>query len=577
MQIDIDRVHRREPGMEPFEVMISESQERMMAVVEPAHVGCGPGGLPTLGARGTTSIGEVTTTGRLEIVQSRERSSPMFRVDALAEEGPVYERPLDAARRGSTSSSRAAVGDDAPDGPPTPPSSPCSPSPNIASKRWVWEQYDHMIFLGTIQGPGGDAAVIRLPETRRRGCDHVDGPGRYCYLDPYEGARLAVAEAARNVACVGAKPLAITNCLNFGNPEKPDVMWQFAEVVRGMGDACRGAGHPGDRRERVLLQRDERQGDLSDARDRDARGRPRWTRSAVGLALPGRRRRDRAARPTRTADFGGSEYAKVVNGTVGGEPPRLDLDARAALSSVLFAGCRAGSLASAHDLSGRRARGRAVRSRRSPGAAVSAVRTRRRAASASLFSESPSRAVVTCRPSGLPRLLACGRGTSRVAATVIGTTGGDSLGFGASRSPLDQSARTLREAPSSRPSQVPSTDDGGEARDACGVVGIYAPGEDVARLTYYALYALQHRGQEAAGIAISDGQNDRRLQGARARRPGLRRNRSAEPARASRDRSHPVLDDGFDDVGERAAHLQERSRQVRSPSLTTATSSTPSS
>jgi phosphoribosylformylglycinamidine synthase subunit PurL len=240
MRVHIENVHRREPGMEPFEVMISESQERMLAVVEPARVDavlevCRRWGLDA------SVIGEVTETGRLEVLDRGETVADVP-VDALAEDGPVYDRPR--ARPGWIDElNRRPCGDDAP-GDLEKALLALLGAPEIASKRWVWEQYDHMIFLGTVQGPGGDAAVIRLPDSEVGVAITVDGPGRYCYLDPYEGAKLAVAEAARNVACTGARPLAITNCLNFGNPEKPDVMWQFAEAVRGISDACRAFDTP---------------------------------------------------------------------------------------------------------------------------------------------------------------------------------------------------------------------------------------------------------------------------------------------------------------------------------------------
>ncbi|MGH2808193.1 MAG: phosphoribosylformylglycinamidine synthase subunit PurL, partial [Actinomycetota bacterium] len=240
MTVDVDKVHRREPGMEPFEVMISESQERMLAVIAPENVGAAVAVCRKWGLDANV-IGTVTDRGRLEVTSDGETVADVP-AEALAEEGPTYERPLERPAWIDELQERPS-GDDAPvdlaDAVLT-----LLGSPNIASKRWMWEQYDHMIFLGTIQGPGGDAAVIRLPNTDVAVAITVDGPSRYCYLDPYEGARLAVAEAARNVACVGGKPLAITNCLNFGNPEKADVMWQFAEVVRGIGDACRDLATP---------------------------------------------------------------------------------------------------------------------------------------------------------------------------------------------------------------------------------------------------------------------------------------------------------------------------------------------
>jgi phosphoribosylformylglycinamidine synthase len=215
---------------------------------------------------------------------------------------------------------KKSTGDDAPDDLATAILDVLS-DPSMASKRWVWEQYDHMIFLGTVQGPGGDAAVIRLPDSDVAVALSVDGPGRYCYLDPYEGAKLAVAEAARNVACVGARPLAITNCLNFGNPEKPDVMWQFAEVVRGMGDACRALGTP------------VTGGNVSFYNE--TKGRAIFPTPVIGMlgvldhaerAVGLRLRQDGDVLvllgDTDLEDFGGSAYSKVINSTIGGPPPK---------------------------------------------------------------------------------------------------------------------------------------------------------------------------------------------------------------------------------------------------------------
>jgi phosphoribosylformylglycinamidine synthase len=299
--------------------------------------------------------------------------------------------------------------------------------PSIASKRWVWEQYDHMIFLGTVQGPGGDAAVIRLPDTNVAVALSVDGPGRYCYLDPYEGARLAVAEAARNVACVGARPLAITNCLNFGNPEKPDVMWQFAEVIRGMGDACRELGTPvtggnvsfyNETKGRAIfptpvigmlgvLDSPEKAVGMKLGKDGDA------------LVLLGE---------TDPEDFGGSAYAQVIHGIVGGPPPTLDLGRELKLHRLLFEACTGGVLVSAHDPS---EGGLAIALCES--AIPADVGFKLDPAPADdyrfLFSESPSRALVSCDAVDVDRLISMARDMA-VPAHVIGSVGGSELAFG---------------------------------------------------------------------------------------------------------------------------------------------------
>ena len=392
MQLDIGKVHLREPDMEPFEIMISESQERMLAVVDPSDVDrvldiCRKWELQA------NVVGHVTSTSRVEVLRDGELLADVP-ADALAEEGPVYDRPIQ--RPDWIDELQAArCGDEAP------------PdlaealltllgSPAIASKRWVWEQYDHMIFLGTVQGPGGDAAVIRLPNQEVAVAISVDGPGRYCYLDPYEGARLAVAEAARNVAAVGGTPLAITNCLNFGNPEKPQVMWQFSEVVRGIRDACSALGTP------------VTGGNVSFYNETNGRaiyptpvigmlGSVHDPAGSVGLAFRDPGEVIAFAGTTVPTDMGGSEYAKAINSTVGGRPPSLDMDAEKALHRFLIEGARRGLLSSAHDCS---EGGLAIALAECAIAGRFGFEVELPGGDPHLmaFSESPSRAVVSCAP-----------------------------------------------------------------------------------------------------------------------------------------------------------------------------------
>jgi phosphoribosylformylglycinamidine synthase len=298
-------------------------------------------------------------------------------------------------------------------------------SPNVASKRWIWEQYDHMIFLGTLEGPGGDAAVIRLPDRDHAVAISVDGPARYCYLDPYEGARLAVAEAARNVASVGARPLAITNCLNFGNPEKPGVMWQFAEATRGIADACAALGTPvtggnvsfyNETSGRAIFPTPVigMLGALDEFDDRIGLG---FTTPGDAIVLLGR---------TDPGDLGGSEYAKVVHGRVGGRPPRLDMEAERSLHALLHRAARARWASSAHDLS-KGGLGIALCEsalRGGVGFQVEVSGDHRQ-----LFSESPSRALVSCSAGSLMDLRRAADDLN-VPFAEIGTVGGAMLSFG---------------------------------------------------------------------------------------------------------------------------------------------------
>jgi phosphoribosylformylglycinamidine synthase len=421
MVVDVDRVHLREPGMEPFEVMISESQERMLAVVEPPKLDevlavCAKWGLDA------SVLGEVAKDGRLKVLARGEvvADAP---AEALAEEGPVYQRPLE--RPPWLDEVQSAPPGDAPPADLKGAFLELLGSPGIASKRWIWEQYDHMIFLGTVQGPGSDAAVIRLPGTDVAVAITVDGPGRLCYLDPYAGAIHAVAEAARNVACSGAKPLAITNCLNFGNPEKPDVMWGFAEVVRGIGDACSALGTP------------VTGGNVSFYNETSGRaiyptpvigmvGVCHAPERSVGLAL---REPDDVLLLLGTPDpdaFAGSEYAQVVNGTIAGKPPALDLVEEKGLHDLLFEAAGAGLLRSAHDIS---TGGLAVTLAESAIAGARGFRLDDQAGEPHrvLFGEPASCVVVSVTPEDERALrdLASGTEISR-----LGTVGGDELDFG---------------------------------------------------------------------------------------------------------------------------------------------------
>ena len=425
MVVDVDRVHRREPGMEPFEVMISESQERMMAVVENADLDdvlevCRRWGLEA------SVLGEVSKSGRLEVTAGGEVVADCPAA-ALAEEGPVYQRP--SARPDWLDSLQASDPGDAAPADLAGAFFELMSSPGIASKRWIWEQYDHMIFLGTVQGPGSDAAVIRLPGTGVAVAITVDGPGRLCYLDPYLGAVHAVAEAARNVACSGARPLAVTNCLNFGNPEKPEVMWQFAEVVRGIADSCRALGTP------------VTGGNVSFYNETS--GRPIYPTPVIGMVGVCHAPDRSVAIGFREAgdsiyllgdmdevSFGGSEYAKVVNGLTGGKPPALDLVVERRLHDLLYEAAGADLLCSAHDVS---TGGLAVTLAESAiaggiGFAVEGLEARE--PHRSLFSEPASCAVVSVSAAGEERLVSLAS-LAQVPISRLGAVEGDRLDFGA--------------------------------------------------------------------------------------------------------------------------------------------------
>jgi phosphoribosylformylglycinamidine synthase len=241
MRLDADRIPLREAGMSPHEICLSESQERMLAVVEPAR-------LPEVEAVcrrwevEMAVIGQVTDTGRWEFV-ARGQCIGSIPVRALTEGAPRYERPMKAPAWLQALQSLPVEMIPVP-GDLTKVLLTLLRSPSLASAAWIYRQYDHMVGTATVLAPGADAAVVRLQHGDRAIALSVDGNPRYCLLNPYLGGAIAVAEGARNLTCVGAVPLAVTDCLNFGSPEQPETMWQFAACVEGIADACRQLGLP---------------------------------------------------------------------------------------------------------------------------------------------------------------------------------------------------------------------------------------------------------------------------------------------------------------------------------------------
>ncbi len=397
MAVHADRVPLREE-MEPFEIMISESQERMLAVCKPDNAAvvieiCERWGLKA------TQIGEVIPGDKLEIYWKGEKVVDVP-ASSLAD-GPVYSR--DSSRPEYLD--RVAAFD---------PGAIEHPrdlndvlmrlvaGPNLCSRHWVWEQYDHMVQLNTVVYPGSDAAVLRVKGTGKGLALSVDGNGRYCYLDPYTGAQIAVVEAARNVVASGAVPAAITNCLNFGNPERPDIFWQFIRAVEGMSDACRALDLP------VVS------GNVSFYNESFGEAvHPTPVIGMVGV-LPDIEKRvgigfqsqdDLVVLLGETLpELGGSEYLKVIHGRTEGLPPRVDLARERDVQAVCREAIDAGLILSAHDCS---EGGLAVTLIDScwAGGIGATVRVETDLAPAEwLFSESQSRFVVTLKKMDLPRL-----------------------------------------------------------------------------------------------------------------------------------------------------------------------------
>jgi phosphoribosylformylglycinamidine synthase II len=253
VELELDTVPQREAAMTPYEIMLSESQERMLLVAEKSkerelHEVFHKWGLDAV------TVGHVTDDGLLRVKQHGNVSA-LIPNTALADEGPVYERPMKTPENVPGSpidlysfldGSDESIVQKFLDG-----TTPCGELlklavslPSLCSREWVWQQYDHMVQSNTMVGPGSDAGVIRIKDTKKALAMTLDGPGFRVAQNPREGAKLMVAEAARNIVCSGGRPLAATNCLNFGNPEHPEVMWQFSEVVDGMTEACKVFGTP---------------------------------------------------------------------------------------------------------------------------------------------------------------------------------------------------------------------------------------------------------------------------------------------------------------------------------------------
>jgi len=236
IRLDMNKVPCREEGMTPYEMMLSESQERMLMVLKPGRE-AEAGAIFRKWELDFAVIGEVTDTGHMVLEFNGEVVCDIP-LGPLADEAPLYERPYAIPKAPEPLVDIPENADIAAD------LLKLMASPNIASRRWVWQQYDQSVGADTVQRPGGDAAVVRIHGSKKALAITTDCTPRYCYADPYDGGKQAVAEAYRNLCAVGAKPLAITNCLNFGNPQRPEIMGQFVGCVEGMAEACRALDFP---------------------------------------------------------------------------------------------------------------------------------------------------------------------------------------------------------------------------------------------------------------------------------------------------------------------------------------------
>ncbi|MPY88715.1 MAG: phosphoribosylformylglycinamidine synthase subunit PurL [Luteitalea sp.] len=347
MDVEVTAVPQRETGMTPYEIMLSESQERMLFVVKTGREADVEQTFEKWDLH-AVKIGVVTDDG---MVRVRERGTAVVEIPAaaLADEAPLYDRPY---RKPQDFDAERALG------PEHLRPAPAAPdvflallaSPTIASKRWIFRQYDHMVRTNTLVLPGMGTAVVRVKGTKRALAMSLDGNGRYGQLDPRRGAILAVAEAARNVACAGGVPIGATNNLNFGNPERPEIMWQLVEAIEGMAEACRALDIPITGGNVSLYNETE--------------GRPIYPTpvlGVVGLIEDGSKVVGRAfpepdlsvvlvGARSLVAEIGGSEYLHIVHGQVRGVPPAVDLEAERALHRLLPRAIQDGIVRSAHDV-----------------------------------------------------------------------------------------------------------------------------------------------------------------------------------------------------------------------------------
>ncbi|MGI8683908.1 MAG: AIR synthase-related protein, partial [Acidimicrobiales bacterium] len=420
MDVYVDRVVQRERGMEPFEVMTSESQERMLAIVTPESLDqvlevCGRWEVRAM------VVGTVVDGGRLRIFDT-EGGEVLADVPAssLHEDAPLYARPMEKPAPVEPVGELSAVDAGA------------ELLDLLVDPSWVYRQYDHQLFLNTVEAPGADAAVLLLKapglppaarEARRGIAISTDGNNRWCAVDPRAGTALLVAESALNVACAGARPAAVVNCLNFGNPEHPEVMWQLSEAIDGMAEACLALGLPvvgGN----VSLYNESRGRDID----------PTPVVGVVGLIDHLHRRPPGVALVdggvllllgTTVPGLGGSLYALRAHGRRGGPLPTLDLPAHAGLLDLVRGLAVDAVVSGVHDVSegglGVALTEMAVRS--GVGFTVDGVGA---GGAAELFSESPSR-VVVCVPPDRVAEVESRAAAAGVPASVLGTAGGDRL------------------------------------------------------------------------------------------------------------------------------------------------------
>lgn len=423
LELYLDQVPQRESGMTPYEMMLSESQERMLFVVEPKDEAQALEIFERWGVI-CAKVGKVTDDGRLKLFHHGEVVGDMP-VTALVDECPVYEKPsavpayyeqnagVDTQRYSEVSDLNGTL-------------EKILASPSIASKAWVYNQYDYMVRTSTAVRPGSDAAVVTIRGTRKGLAMTTDCNGRFVYLDPEVGGKIAVSEAARNIVCSGAEPLAITDNLNFGSPEKPEIFWQMERAVDGMAEACRVLDAPvigGN----VSLYNENAKGAIYPTpvvgmvglvHDTDHITTQGFKAEGDVILLLGDTR----------GELGGSEFQAVIHGVTEGRPPELDLQVEKRLLGAVLGAIQGGLVRSAHDLSEGGLAVALAESCISGGVGAEVALESSLRADVALFSESQSRILLSASPEQAEKLMdyIASRG---VPVQRIGVVGGSSLAF----------------------------------------------------------------------------------------------------------------------------------------------------
>ncbi|RME65377.1 MAG: phosphoribosylformylglycinamidine synthase subunit PurL [Alphaproteobacteria bacterium] len=418
IHLDMNKVPCREAGMVPYEMMLSESQERMLMILRPGREDFAKAIFDKWGLDFAV-IGQLTDSKRL-VLTFRGATVADIPLDALADEAPVYERPFtDPAPRPLLAPAAVPAPNDLGEALLT-----LIGCPDLASKRWIWEQYDHMVMADTIGRPGGDAAIVRVHGTNKALAITTDVTPRYCLADPYQGGCQAVAEAWRNLTAVGATPLAITDCLNFGNPQRPDIMGQFVHCVRGMGDACRALDFP------VVS------GNVSLYNETNGKGvLPTPAVGGVGLLKDAAKRASLAFKAAgevillvgeTRGHLGASLYLREILGREDGAPPPVDLKAERAAGDLVRALVHDGLASAVHDLSDGGLLVAIAEMAMAGGIGAHLKIDTPLPAHAYLFGEDQGRYALTCRADDATAIAARAIAAG-VAVESLGLTGGDEL------------------------------------------------------------------------------------------------------------------------------------------------------